>query len=418
MTLTPRAIWALAGIAAATVFLDTIVGALAFVVVLAVAVADSWVVRAVPEVTRVAPPILSRGVPSRLTVNTPVSDVRLRQSVASPDLRVEPNEANVVLDAAVVASRRGQHRLARVAIRRSGPLGLGGWYHLVGEDHPITVYPDMPAAARLATEVRLGLFREEGRRARGPLGLGTELETVREYQPDDDIRQVNWRATARTGHPMSNTYRIEQDRDVVCLLDCGRLMASPVTREDGTVLTRLDAAVDAVAAMAAVVDELGDRIGVIAFADRLIRVIAPRRGGASVVVDAVHDLEPTGTDSDYEAAVGAIAGRKRAFVLVLTDLLDPSAARPLVASMPALTRHHLVAVATVRDPAVQHELTTPAANDAELARSVVAAEVTTGRLSVSAALRDRGVDVIDAPVEFLSRRCVAAYVSAKRLARV
>ena len=61
-----------------------------------------------------------------------------------------------------------------------------------------------------------GRWRSPGRRARGPLGLGTELESVRDYLPDDDIRQVNWRATARLGRPMSNQYRIEQDRDVRC----------------------------------------------------------------------------------------------------------------------------------------------------------------------------------------------------------
>ena len=289
---------------------------------------------------------------------------------------------------------------------------------MVGGSHELTVYPDMPAAARLATEVRLGLFREEGRRARGPLGLGTELESIREYLPDDDIRQVNWRATARTGHPMSNTYRIEQDRDVICLLDCGRLMASPVTRPDGTVLTRLDAAVDAVAAISAVSEELGDRIGVVAFSDRLLRVIAPRRDGASVVVDAVHDLEPAGVDSDYEAAVGAVAGRKRAFVVVLTDLLDPGAVRLLRQSMPTLTRHHSVAVATIRDPAVQRELRTESEDDAGLARTVVAADVDLRRDDATASLRERGARVIDADVESLSRRCVAAYVSAKRLARI
>src|SRR5207253_8103026 len=49
--------------------------------------------------------------------------------------------------------------------------------------------------------------------ARGPLGLGTEFELIREYEPDDDIRQVNWRATARLGRPMSNQYRLEQDRE-------------------------------------------------------------------------------------------------------------------------------------------------------------------------------------------------------------
>src|SRR5437764_1031252 len=80
----------------------------------------------------------------------------------------------------------------------------------------------------LALAVRQGRFRDAGQRSRGPLGLGLEFESVRDYLPDDDIRQVNWRATARLGRPMSNQHRVEQDRDVLCVVDAGRLMGAPL----------------------------------------------------------------------------------------------------------------------------------------------------------------------------------------------
>lgn len=418
MTLTPRTVWLGAGAAVLTLFIPTLVGALVLVAVLAAGVADAWSVRRVPAIARQAPPILSRGVPGRLTASAKEPRVTIRQPVASPDLRVEPNQGAGSLVAYVVATRRGTHHLGPVATRRIGPLGLGGWYHRIGASHEITVYPDLPAAERLATEVRLGLFREEGRRARGPLGLGTELESVRDYQPDDDIRQVNWRATVRTGRPMSNTYRIEQDRDVICLVDCGRLMAAPVVRSDGTVLTRLDAAVDGVAALAAVADVMGDRIGVITFADRILGAVQPRRDGGRIVVDAVHDLEPFGVDSDYEAAAARVAGRKRSFVLILTDLLDPVAAESLRRSIPTISRHHAVAVATVQDPAVTRALNNPEPEGIDLARAVVAGDVALTRARAAADVEGSGATVIDAPAETLSRRCVSAYLSAKRLARV
>ena len=102
---------------------------------------------------------------------------------------------------------------------------------------------------------------------------------MRDYLPDDDVRQVNWRATARLGRPMSNQYRVEQDRDVVLLVDAGRLAAAALpgrgdeARPRGTVL---DATLDAVAAVALVADEVGDRCGAIAF-DREVRVALPPR---------------------------------------------------------------------------------------------------------------------------------------------
>ncbi|MEX1270866.1 MAG: hypothetical protein WEB55_00270, partial [Acidimicrobiia bacterium] len=82
------------------------------------------------------------------------------------------------------------------------------------------------------------------------------------------------------------------------------------------------------------------------------------------------------------------------------------------------TRHHAVTVATIRDPSVQRELETESQDDAGLARTVVAADVDRRRDAATAGLRERGANVIDADVEGLSRRCVAAYVSAKRLARI
>jgi uncharacterized protein (DUF58 family) len=411
---TPLAVWLLAAAALTALVLPSPVAVGLMAAVLVAAGVDAWLVRGVPELRRTAPPILSRGVPSRLEV-VPLGAwpaIRLHQP-ASADLVVEPRQGEGRLTAGVVALRRGRHRLPPVATRTVGPLRLGAWYHQSGGDLEIIVYPDLPAARRLAADVRVGRFREEGRRSRGPLGIGTEFESIREYQPDDDIRRVNWRATARVGHPMSNTYRVEQERDVVCLVDCGRLMAAPVGDR-----TRLDAAVDAAAAVAAVADEVGDRVGAVAFADRVLRTVEPRRGGADAVLAAVHDLEPLGVDSDFTAAFRVVGGAKRAFVLVLTDLLDDAAGEPLAAALPVLTRRHSLAVAAVNDEAVAEALERPAATVGEAVATAVAVEIVAARERLIARLAHAGADVIEAPLGGLSARCVAAYLRAKRRARL
>src|SRR5205823_3040184 len=256
---------AAAALAAASVSLLVVPVQLSILLAVALVVAtavDAWWARRVPAVRRVAPATLARGVPAafRLSLDEP-APVRLRQPLP-PDVLLEPaNEGERELEGTLVARRRGRHVLPQAAARRRGPLGLAAWTHRVEEPVEVLVYPDLPAARRLASSVRTGRFRDEGLRRRGPLGLGTEFESIREYSPDDDIRQVNWRATARLGRPMSNQYRAERDRDVVCVVDCGRLMAAPFADR-----TRLDAALDAAVAVAAVADVLGDRCGTVAFA--------------------------------------------------------------------------------------------------------------------------------------------------------
>ena len=334
-------------------------------------------------------------------------------SRALPDVSVEPPEADGELQAQIVGLRRGRHVLPAAAARVTGPLGLGSWNHRsAGEAHELVVYPDLPTARRLALAVRTGRFRDEGRRSRGPLGLGTDFESIRDYSPDDDVRQLNWRATERLGRPMSNTYRVERDRDVVCVVDCGRLMASPLGD-----LTRLDAAVDAAVSVATVADAVGDRAGALAFDQEIRRSLSPRRAGGAAVVQALFDLEPRPVESDYELAFRHVGETKRAFVLVLTDLLDESAARPLAAALPLLARRHALAVASATDVDLEGLLTDEPERVEEVYRAAAAAEVLAARARVVARLRHAGALVIEAPAARPSRRLRQRISAERRLGR-
>jgi uncharacterized protein (DUF58 family) len=387
--------------------------ALAALAVVGAAAADALVVRRRIDLERSVPPILARGVaaPLALVPGPAAGRVRVRQPVP-PDLRLERREADGRLETTIVGRRRGRHTLPAPAARVTGPLGLGAWFQRPGEDATVLVYPDLPEARRLATAVRRGRFRLEGR-ARGPLGLGTEFESVRDYLPDDDIRQVNWRATQRMERPMSNQYRVERDRDVICLVDCGRLMAAPLVDR-----TRLDAAVDAAVAVAAVADALSDRCGAIAFDGEVRRRVPPRRGGARRVVQALFDVEPVSVDSDYEAAFAAVGDAKRAWVLVLTDLLEETAALPLLDAVPMLARRHAVAVATAADVDLERLTTEPPERTVDVYRAAVALDVAAARARVATRLRRAGVDVIEAPPQSLAAACVRSYLRAKARALV
>ena len=415
MSPTPRAAFVLAVLAGLALVLPVPVVVLGAVVLAAATAADAAAVRRPPDVTRRLAPILARGVPTSLELELgapPRGRARLRQPVP-PDFSVEPPEADDQLDAVVTPRRRGRHAVTLPAVRLTGPLGLGRWYHGGRGEDEVVVYPDLPAARRLAQAVRQGKLGGEGRRIRGPLGLGTEFESVRDYAPDDDVRRINWRATARLGRPMTNEYRVDQNRDVVCLVDTGRLMAAPLGDR-----TRLDAALDAVTAVAVVADEVGDRCGVVAFDAEVRREARPRRAGSRGVLEAVFDLEPRPVDSDYELAFATVARAKRSFVLVFIDLLDEAAARSLLEAVPVLARRHVVAVATVVDPEVAALVTTPPSTPFDAYAASVALDVLDGRTAVSAHLARAGAEVVEAPPDAFSAACVATYLRAKYRARL
>ncbi len=376
---------------------------------------DAWWIRGEPTVRREVGNLLFRGVPEPLTIvvdGPAAAGVRIRQPTG-PDLELGPAEAaGELLEAELVARRRGRHALAPIAVRLCGPLGLASWTRNLGEELVVEVYPDLPAARRAAAAARLSVFRDPGFRGRGPLGLGTEFESVREYSPDDDIRQVNWRATARLGRPMSNDYRLEQDRDLICVLDSGRLMQAPLGDR-----TRLDAAVDAVAALAAVADDVGDRLGVQDF-DSEVRVwVPPGREGGRPGLRALYDIEPSAAESDYGRAFRQFERTKRAMVFLFTDLVEEVAARPLVEAMPVLARKHAVTLVSPRDPDLQEAITDAPASLHGALRASVALDVLEARRRAVATARSVGIEVVEAPADKLASACVQAYLRAKRRAR-
>lgn len=412
---TPRLAALVALAAVSAVVIPPVLAALLVAALLGAALADALRVRDGPRGERSVPRVLSRGVAAALVVELDgdLGGVRVRQP-AQPDLRIAEPEGDGGLSTTITACRRGRHALPAVATRTRGPLGLGRWDHRLAGPAEVLVYPDLDTARRLVLAVRDGRRREPGLRSRGPLGLGTEFERVREYVPEDDVRQVNWRATARLGRPMSNQHRVETEKEVVLLVDAGRLMAAPLGDR-----TRLDAALDAAAAVALVADEVGDRCGVVAFDSAVLRRVPCARGSGRAVVEAIFDLEPSSRDADYELAFRIAAGSKRGWVLVLTDLLEESAARPLVDAVGVLARRHAVVVAGATDPDVR-ALAVPAEPVTErgVLAAAVALDVLGARERAAARVRRAGATVLEAPAPGLPAACVSAYLRAKARARV
>lgn len=412
---TARTAYLLALTAIAFLVVGDVIGTMAVAAVIAVYAADVWMLRVEPVVERQVAGLLQRGYPSPLHVSASaqgMSRVKIRQP-SIPDLQLNNQEADSVLQTEVTPMRRGKHSLPAVVVRLEGPLRLAARHRTVGLPFDMTVYPDVLGARRIARAVATGRFQLTGRRRAGQLGLGTEFESIRDYTPDDDIRQVNWRATMRTGRPMTNVYRMDQDRDVTIVVDGGRLMAAPMGS-----LTRLDAAVDAATAIAHTADAIDDHCGTVAFDRTVLRRLPPRRRGAQAVVHALHDLEPTEIESDYEAAFQIVARAKRSLVVVFTDLFEESAARPLVDAVPVLTRRHAVIVASARDDDLRDAVTRPPLNVEDVYRSVVALDALAARRRVVARLRHAGATVIEASPSALPAASVAAYLELKQRAAV
>jgi uncharacterized protein (DUF58 family) len=408
---TPRAAVLLGALALSALILPLGLVALAAVALIAASAVDALSVRAEPVVRRSLPSVLSRAVPVAIELSTTATGggtVQVRQSTP-PGLSLEPAEGGRELRGELTALRRGRHALPAPGVRCAGRLGLGAWYHQPGGAADVHVYPDLVTARRLVLAARNSAALGSSRRARGPIGIGTDFESVRDWQPDDDIRHVNWRATQRTGHPMTNQYRLERAREIVFLIDAGRLMAAPLAGA----ATRLDAAMDALAAVGLVADDLSDRCGAIAFDAEIRGRLSPRRGGGAATVRAFFDLQPRPIDSDYTRAFQLVAGKKRALVMVFCDLFDDSAAEVLIEAVPILVRRHAVIVASVSDPDLSDLLRTPPERALDVYAAAAALDLLDARSRATALISRAGARVVEAPPDRFAAACVRGYLTAK-----
>jgi len=320
-----------------------------------------------------------------------------------------------VLTSTLTPTRRGDRRAAFVAVRSLGPLGLAGRQARLSAPWAVRVLPGFPGRRHLPA--KLARLRElTGAAASLQRGAGTEFDSLREYVIGDDVRSIDWRATARRGDVAVRTWRPERDRRVVLALDTGRTSAARV----GDV-PRLDAALDATLLLAALASRAGDTVDVLAF-DRRLRAAVSGAGRGSILADVVSAtaaLEPALVESDMRGLVTEILHRapRRCLVVLLTSLDPAPVEEGLLPALTALTARHAVVVAAVADPAIT-ALAQGRADVAAVYTAAAAERTLADRARVAATLRRRGVEVVEAPPDQLAPTLADAYLAMKAAGRL
>jgi uncharacterized protein (DUF58 family) len=323
----------------------------------------------------------------------------------SPSTPLEPRHAIDLapgaaqrIDTVLTPSRRGDRRPDLVTVRSIGPLGLAG--RQVSREVPWRVRVLPPFHSRKHLPSRLLQLREtDGRSPVLVRGQGSEFDSLREYVMGDDVRSIDWRATARRNDVVVRTWRPERDRHVVIVLDTSRTSAGRVGDEP-----KLDSAMDAALLLTAVATRAGDRVDLLAYDDELRASVTGALPGRTLAVfsDAMATLEPALVELDGAGLTRHLLGRvrRRSLIVLLTSLDTASINEGLLPELRQLTRKHTVILASVADPRIA-EL----AGARGSANAVFAAASAELSLSVRRRTADElsriGVDVVDAvPLDF------------------
>ena len=376
------------------------------------------------EIARDLPPVIAlRGTgeltwrlrnPTDRTIRVALAD-ELAPSLQASTRRLRgtvPGGATLRTTASLRPRRRGRFEIGGLVVRVEGPLGIGARQRRLPVAGLLRVHPAFPSREEAELRITRARILEVGLRSAKGRGGGTEFDQLREYGVDDEVRRIDWAATARAGKAMVRTYRAERNQNVLLLLDNGRVMAGQVAD-----VPRVEHAMDALMCLTTVATRLGDRCGLVAF-DRTVRAVLPARSGRDQLgrmAEAMFDLEPVLAESDYRGAfTHALARfRRRSLIVLFTDLVEAAVGESLLPALPLLVRHHIVLLAAVRDPDVVRWADAPPEDATEAYRATAAAMALAERDRAIARLRGLGAIVIDAPPGRLAPQLADTYLDLK-----
>jgi uncharacterized protein (DUF58 family) len=318
------------------------------------------------------------------------------RGVASVDYHVEP-------------SLRGAHELGHHYVRLPSPLGLWSLQRRIDASKPVRVYPDLKQLQQfdaLARQDRELSFVRASRHKGGE----SEFARLRDHVPDDDIKRMDWKATARRQKLTVREYQLESNQNLMFLLDAGRVMTGI---DSG--ISRFDHALNASLMLAHVAARAGDRVGALGFDDDL-RVFMPPRAGrqaSRAMIQATYDLFPRLVEPDFDLAFQTLSARvrNRTLVILFTHVIDFSAAETLVRRVRAVGRRHLPLIIAFRD--LEVEALTDPKGPADLYLKGAAAEHLRWQKSLLQDLKRGGALVLETSARELTGKLVSRYLQIK-----
>jgi len=225
-------------------------------------------------------------------------------------------------------------------------------------------------------------------------GVGTEFDQLSEFRDGDDPRRIDWRTTARFGRPIVRRFRVERHRDVMLIIDCGRLMGA-----DAVHGTKLDCAVDSALMLGRTVLEGGDRCGLGLFDDQVLGYLPPVSGSSAMraLTESACSVQSRWREADFTRMFATLQSRqsKRSLLVILSDIIDEATSTRFRASLGTLCRRHVVLFAALQTPLLRQFTRSPVGSMVEGARQAVAFRLLREREVALQSLRHSGVHVVD-----------------------
>ena len=347
--------------------------------------------------------------------------LRLQAALSAPEeVGAEPRIATLQLPRGVetatnieaVGRRLGAVTWPPTAVRVGGALGLAWWPRRIAADCTVTVVPDL-----LVRPGPGGGSRQTGEQRARVMGAGTEIFQLREYRRGDPLRLIDWKASARRRRPISRDMTEDQHLEIVVAVDAGRASGLAAGEID-----RLSLYVNVAARLAQRAAELDDAVGLLIFAAQPLAALAPARGDVAVArirrLLCACRVHPGESNPVLAATRIRALARRRALVVLLTDLEDASATEQLAQAVRLLRPKHFALIAGVESARISALAEARVREPLGAYRALAAVEYCNAVAGNVRALHTLGAAAITARSEHLDRAVFDAYREHRRRRRV
>jgi uncharacterized protein (DUF58 family) len=240
-------------------------------------------------------------------------------------------------------TERGEYEFGQIILYVKSLLGLLFRRHDIGAAAVVAVYPSYMQMRKYELFSQTTIQSEHGNKRMRKIGHSMEFEQIKEYVRGDDMRTINWKATARKGSLMVNNYTDEKSQQVYCIIDKGRLMKMPFSG-----LTLLDYAINSTLVLSNVCLQKQDRIGVMTFANKMGSLIAADKKPIQRenILQLLYNQETAYLESDYEMLYMQIRNRikHRSLIVLFTNFESLSGLNRQLNYLRSIAKHHLLMV--------------------------------------------------------------------------
>jgi uncharacterized protein (DUF58 family) len=322
---------------------------------------------------------------------------------------VVPKRGQVRLEYQVKPKARGAFSWDAIYIRFRSVLGLWDFLATVPAPGQSRVYPNLVALSRYHLLARANRLESLGIRKVRMRGSAWEFESLRDYARGDDVRLIDWKATARRHKTIVRNQEAERNQTVLLLVDSGRLMNAEV---DG--VSKLDSAVSSALILAHVALGRGDRVGLCSFSHDVHAWVTPRAHRAQIrlLTDALYNLRGDNSETNHARCLRLLAARysKRALLIVFTDFVDSDTASEMISHLRLAGRRHVVLFTALNDPLLARVASSRPSNTFEGYRKAAAIELLRERSEVLERLRRFGAHVLDVEPASLTAPLINRYL--------